>query len=32
MPPKMKNKARPRGAEATVIGLPQAKKKRIGSY
>ena len=26
MPPKVKKKGRPRGAETTVIGLPQAKK------
>ena len=28
MPPKMKKKGRPRGAETIVIGLPQAKKQR----
>ena len=28
MPPKMKKKGKPRGAETTVIGLPQAKKQR----
>ena len=28
MPPKMKKKGRPRGAETTVIRLPQAKKQR----
>ena len=28
MPPKMKKKGRPRGAETTVIGLPQAKKQK----
>ena len=28
MPPKMKKKGRPRRAETTVIGLPQAKKQR----
>ena len=28
MPPRMKQKGRPRGAETTVIGLPQAKKQR----
>ena len=27
MPPKMKRKRRPRGAETTVIGLPQVKKQ-----
>ena len=29
MPPKMKKKGRPRGTETTVIGLPQAKKRRV---
>ena len=28
MRPKLKKKGRPRGAETTVIGLPQAKKQR----
>ena len=28
MPPKMKKKGRPSGAETMVIGLPQAKKQR----
>ena len=28
MPPKMKKKRRPRGAETTDIGLPQEKKQR----
>ena len=28
MPPKMKKKGRPRGAETTIIGLPQEKKQR----
>ena len=28
MPPKMKKNGQPRGAETTVIGLPQAKKQR----
>ena len=28
MPPKVKKKGRPRGAETTVIRLPQAKKAK----
>ena len=28
MPPKMKKKGRPRGAETTDVGLPQEKKQR----